>query len=107
MNDHENIGYLTYDEFHRFRRAVDRSLIAVPWFRVAGYIRGAAEDEEGNVVFPHHMESEFDEALLRPPLRKMPGRRDQSDDPLAPAETAEPSADGSCGIGRGERILRV
>lgn len=44
MTDHENIGYLTWDEFNRFRRAVDRSLIAVPWFRVAGYIKGAVEE---------------------------------------------------------------
>lgn len=44
MTDHEQIGYLTYEEFHRFRRAVDRSLIAVPWFRVAGYIKGAVEE---------------------------------------------------------------
>lgn len=44
MTTHEQVGYLTYEEFHRFRRAVDRSLIAVPWFRAAGYIKGATEE---------------------------------------------------------------
>lgn len=39
MNDHENVGYLTWEEWRRFRIAVDKSLIIVPWFRVAGYIK--------------------------------------------------------------------
>lgn len=44
MSDHENVGYLTWEEFGRFRRAVDRSQIVVPWFRVAGYIKGQVEE---------------------------------------------------------------
>lgn len=44
MTDHENVGYLTWDEFERFREAVKQSLIVVPWFRVAGYIKGQQEE---------------------------------------------------------------
>ncbi|MCK8477216.1 hypothetical protein [Microbacterium aurugineum] len=44
MSDHENVGYLTWDEWRRFRTAVDKSLIVVPWFRVAGSIKGGAEE---------------------------------------------------------------
>ena len=41
---HENVGYLTWEEFDRFRRAVHKSQQVVPWFRVAGYIKGAVEE---------------------------------------------------------------
>lgn len=44
MTDHENVGYLTWDEFERFRTAVHQSLIVVPWFRVAGHIKGQQEE---------------------------------------------------------------
>ncbi len=44
MTDHENVGYLTWDEFDRFRRAVHKSVQVVPWFRVAGYIKGEAAE---------------------------------------------------------------
>lgn len=44
MTDHENVGYMTWEEFDRFRRAVFKSQQVVPWFRVAGYIKGAAEE---------------------------------------------------------------
>lgn len=44
MSDHEDIGYLTWQEFNRFRAAVSMSLIVVPWFRVAGYIRSHIEE---------------------------------------------------------------
>lgn len=44
MTDHENVGYLTWEEFDRFTRAVHDSQKAVPWFRVAGYIKGGAEE---------------------------------------------------------------
>ena len=42
MTDHPNegVGYLTWEEFERFRTAVHQSLIVVPWFRVAGHIKG-------------------------------------------------------------------
>ena len=42
MTDHpdEGVGYLTWEEFERFRVAVHQSLIVVPWFRVAGHIKG-------------------------------------------------------------------
>ena len=44
MTDHENVGYLTWDEFERFRTAVHQSLIVVRWFRVAGHIMGQQEE---------------------------------------------------------------
>lgn len=40
MSDHENVGYLTWEEFDRFRRAVHKSIPVVPWLRAAGYIKG-------------------------------------------------------------------
>lgn len=44
MTEHEDVGYLTWDEFDRFRRAVHKSVQVVPWFRVAGYIKGEAAE---------------------------------------------------------------
>lgn len=44
MSDHENVGYLTWEEFDRFRQAVHDSQQVVPWFRVAGYIKGGVEE---------------------------------------------------------------
>lgn len=44
MPDHENVGYLTWDEFDRFQKAVHNSQTVVPWFRVAGYIKGGIEE---------------------------------------------------------------
>lgn len=44
MTDLENVGYLTWDEFDRFRTAVHQSLTVVAWFRVAGYIKGQQEE---------------------------------------------------------------
>lgn len=44
MSDHEDVGYLTWDEFDRFCTAVHESARVVPWFRVAGYIKGAVEE---------------------------------------------------------------
>lgn len=44
MTDHENVGYLTWDEFDRFTRAVHKSLTIVPWLRAAGYIRGEVDE---------------------------------------------------------------
>lgn len=44
MTDHENVGYLTWGEFDRFRRAVHKSLQIVPWLRVVGYIKGEASE---------------------------------------------------------------
>lgn len=44
MYDGENVGYMTYDEFARFQRAVHQSVKVVPWFRVAGYIKGGVEE---------------------------------------------------------------
>ena len=40
----EGVGYLTWAEFERFRTAVDLSLIVVPWFRVAGYVKGEQQE---------------------------------------------------------------
>lgn len=34
----EGIGYLTYEQFDRFRWAVDDAAKLVPWLRVAGYV---------------------------------------------------------------------
>lgn len=44
MTDHQHVGYLTWEEFVRFGRAVHNSQKVVPWFRVAGYIKGAQEE---------------------------------------------------------------
>lgn len=44
MSDHESVGYLTWEEFDRFRRAVHISLWIVPWLRVCGYIRGDVDE---------------------------------------------------------------
>lgn len=44
MSDHENVGYLTWDEFDRFQKAVHNSQKVIPWFRVAGYIKGGVEE---------------------------------------------------------------
>lgn len=44
MTDHGDVGYLTWDEFERFRKAVDLAVIVIPWFRVAGYIKGQQEE---------------------------------------------------------------
>lgn len=53
MYDGENVGYMTYDEFARFRRSVHYSLKLVPWLRVAGYIKAGEPDEiRGNSVEP-------------------------------------------------------
>lgn len=41
----DGIGYLTWDEFERFRRAVDETRRLIPWLRVAGYIRSGDHDE--------------------------------------------------------------
>lgn len=40
-----NVGYLTWEQFSRFQRAVHHSLDMVPWLRVAGYIRTGEPDE--------------------------------------------------------------
>lgn len=47
MNDHseDGIGYLTWDEFERFRRAVVTTRRLIPWLRVAGYVRSGDPDE--------------------------------------------------------------
>lgn|GEM_PF-2280421 len=40
----DGYGYLTYDQFDRFRHAINVSLTTVRWLRVAGYIRTGEED---------------------------------------------------------------
>ncbi|MGX9349184.1 hypothetical protein [Microbacterium sp. KNMS] len=45
MTDHENVGYMAWGEFARFRRAVHFSLELVPWLRVAGYVKTGEPDE--------------------------------------------------------------
>lgn len=53
MTDHGDIGYLTWEEFERFRRAVHQSQVVVPWFRVAGYIRNAVANDRINTSVDH------------------------------------------------------
>jgi hypothetical protein len=43
--DDDSVGYLTWEQFERFRRAVHDSRKLIPWLRVAGYIRGGDSDE--------------------------------------------------------------
>jgi hypothetical protein len=45
IEDHEGVGYLTWEEWRRFEWAVHDSRKLVPWLRVAGYIRGGDADE--------------------------------------------------------------
>jgi hypothetical protein len=45
MFDGYNVGYLTYDEFNRFRRADNYARKLVPWLRVAGYLKTGDPDE--------------------------------------------------------------
>ena len=47
MTDHpdEGVGYLTWEEFERFRNAVNKARYLVPWLRIAGYIRSGDPDE--------------------------------------------------------------
>lgn len=53
MFDGYNVGYMTYDEFNRFRRSVNYSMKLVPWLRVAGYIKTGDPDEiRGKSVEP-------------------------------------------------------
>ena len=42
----EGIGYLTWDQFDRFRRAVEDARRYVPWLRVAGYIKLGSDPDE-------------------------------------------------------------
>lgn len=42
---HEDVGFLTWNEWERFTRAVHESRRLVPWLRVAGYLRGGDADE--------------------------------------------------------------
>ena len=39
-----NVGYLTWDQFQKFRWAVEYSRKLVPWLRVAGYLKGGEAD---------------------------------------------------------------
>ena len=51
--DGEDVGYLTFEQFSRFRRAVHYSLKLVPWLRVAGYVKTGDPDEVfGGSVHP-------------------------------------------------------
>ena len=47
MTDHpeDGIGYMTWEQFERFRDAVNDSRRLIPWLRVAGYIRSGDHDE--------------------------------------------------------------
>lgn len=42
----EGVGYLTWDEFDKFRRAVTTARKYVPWLRIAGYIKLGADPDE-------------------------------------------------------------
>lgn len=52
MFDGAEVGYLTGEQFDRFRRAVHLSLKLVPWLRVAGYIRSGADEVRVAMVDP-------------------------------------------------------
>lgn len=41
----EGVGFLTWDEFDRFRDAVHKTRRLIPWLRVAGYIKLGDHDE--------------------------------------------------------------
>jgi hypothetical protein len=41
-----SVGYLTWDEFDRLRRADDNARKYVPWLRVAGYLRSGTDPDE-------------------------------------------------------------
>lgn len=61
MNDPEydpasgSVGYLTWNEFDRFRRADDNARKYVPWLRVAGYLKSGSDPDEfrGRSVMSH------------------------------------------------------
>lgn len=40
------VGYLTFDEFDRLRRATEDARKYIPWLRIAGYLRGASDPDE-------------------------------------------------------------
>ena len=44
--DHENVGYLTWDQFERVRRAVNTGMRHVSWWRVAGYLKPGNDPDE-------------------------------------------------------------
>jgi hypothetical protein len=44
MTDHADVGYLTWSDFDRFRAAIHRSMIIVPWLHAAGYIKGEVNE---------------------------------------------------------------
>jgi len=41
-----SVGYLTWDEFDRLRRADDNARKYVPWLRVAGYLKSGTDPDE-------------------------------------------------------------
>lgn len=55
---HANVGYLTWEQWDRFTRAVHTTRTLVPWLRVAGYIRSGETTErvhasrEGHIGLP-------------------------------------------------------
>ena len=53
MSEHQNVGYMTWEAFDRFRRAVHQAQIVVPWFRVAGYVRNAVANDRINSSVDH------------------------------------------------------
>lgn len=61
MNDVEynpaegSVGYLTWDQFDRFRRADNNARKYVPWLRVAGYLKSGTDPDEfrGRSVMAH------------------------------------------------------
>lgn len=44
MSDHADVGYLSWEQWRRFRTAVENALIIVPWLRAAGHIRSGVEE---------------------------------------------------------------
>jgi hypothetical protein len=49
----EGIGFLTWDQFDRFRRAMENSRKYIPWLRVAGYITSGSDPDEFRVSGGH------------------------------------------------------
>ena len=50
-----SVGYLTWDQFERFRRADHNARTYVPWLRVAGYLKSGTDPDEfrGRSVMAH------------------------------------------------------
>lgn len=48
----DEVGFMSWEEFRRFRWAVGYSLKLVPWLRVAGYVKGEQDEIRSAAVEP-------------------------------------------------------